>query len=98
LHRKENDAWYFSKNENLKKKIEKYAATAAQPKIDAEMERRLKLIFEPKRRNAYTEVLALPKIEDIKPSGGRVLQPSSTGTLSELFCWPKGYTSLTSPR
>ena len=49
LHRKENDSWYFSKNENLKKKIEKYAATAAQPKIDAEMERRLKLVFEPKR-------------------------------------------------
>jgi hypothetical protein len=73
LHRKENDAWYYSKNENLKKKIEKYAATAAQPKVDAEMERRLKLVFETKRRNAYTEVLALPKIEDIKPSGGRVL-------------------------
>ncbi|MGI3899887.1 MAG: anti-phage-associated DUF499 domain-containing protein [Janthinobacterium lividum] len=73
LHRKENDAWYFSKNENLKKKIEKYATTAAQPKIDAEMERRLKLVFEAKRRNAYTEVLALPKVEDVKTSGGRVL-------------------------
>ena len=73
LHRKENDAWYYSKNENLKKKIEKYATTAAQPKVDAEMERRLKLVFEPKRRNGYTEVLALPKIEDIKPSGGRLL-------------------------
>jgi hypothetical protein len=73
LHRKENDAWYFSKNENLKKKIDKYAITAAQPKIDAEMERRLKLVFEPKRRNAYSEVLALPKIEDIKPTGGRLL-------------------------
>lgn len=68
LHRKENDSWYFSKNENLKKKIDKYAITAAQPKIDAEMERRLKLVFEPKRRNAYSEVLALPKIEDIKPT------------------------------
>jgi hypothetical protein len=73
LHRKENDAWYFSKNENLKKKIEKYAVTAAQPKIDAEMERRLKLVFEPKRRNAYSEVLALPKIEDIKTNGARIL-------------------------
>jgi hypothetical protein len=54
LHRKENDSWYFSKNENLKKKIEKYAATAAQPKIDAEMERRLKLVFEPKRPQRRT--------------------------------------------
>jgi hypothetical protein len=73
LHRKENDAWYFSKNENLKKKIEKYAATAAQPKIDAEMERRLKLVFEPKRKNAYLDVLALPKVEDIKTNGDRTL-------------------------
>lgn len=73
LHRKENDAWYFSKNENLKKKIEKYAATAAQPKIDAEMERRLAMVFEPKRRNAYSRALALPKIEDIKTSGERLL-------------------------
>lgn len=73
LHRKENDAWYFSKNENLKKKIEKYAVTAPQPKIDAEMERRLTLVFEPKRRSAYTTVLPLPKVEDIKTSGERIL-------------------------
>jgi hypothetical protein len=73
LHRKENDAWYFSKNENLKKKIEKYATTAAQPKIDAEMERRLQLVFEPKKKNAYSQALALPKIEDIKTGGDRLL-------------------------
>ncbi|MBN8978630.1 MAG: DUF499 domain-containing protein [Rhizobiales bacterium] len=73
LHRKENDAWYFSKNENLKKKIEKYAVTAAQPKIDSEMERRLALVFEPKRKNAYSRALALPKIEDIETSGDRLL-------------------------
>jgi Protein of unknown function (DUF499) len=73
LHRKENDAWYFSKNENLKKKIEKYAATAAQPKIDDEMERRLALVFEPKRKNAYSQALALPRIEDIKTNSDRLL-------------------------
>ncbi|MEY9524412.1 hypothetical protein ABIF70_005553 [Bradyrhizobium japonicum] len=73
MHRKENDAWYFSKNENLKKKIEKYAATAPQPKIDTEMERRLTMVFEPKRRNAYSTVLPLPKVEDIKTNGDRIL-------------------------
>lgn len=73
LHRKENDAWYFSKNENLKKKIEKYAITAPQPKIDQELERRLTMIFEPKRRTAYSQVLALPKVEDIKTGGDRIL-------------------------
>lgn len=73
LHRRDNDAWVFSKNENLRKKIEKYADGAPQPKIDAEMERRLIAIFEPHRRIAYTEILALPKIEDIKTSAGRLL-------------------------
>ena len=73
MHRKENDAWYFSKNENLKKKIEKYAITAPQPKIDQEMDRRLTMVFEAKRRNAYSTVLALPRIEDIKTSSERIL-------------------------
>lgn len=73
LHRRENEAWYFSKNENLKKKIDRYAEGAPQPKIDAELERRLKAVFEPKHKRGYAQVLALPKVEDIKPSGGRVL-------------------------
>ncbi len=73
LHRRENDAWVFDKNENLRKKIEKYADGAPQPKIDAEMQRRLLGIFEPRRKVAYSEILALPKVEDIKTSGGRLL-------------------------
>ncbi|WP_294539790.1 anti-phage-associated DUF499 domain-containing protein [uncultured Rhodoblastus sp.] len=73
LHRGENDAWVFARNENLRKKIEKYADGAPQPKIDAEMQRRLLAVFEPRRKVAYSEILALPKIEDIKTSGGRLL-------------------------
>ncbi|MCJ2077672.1 DUF499 domain-containing protein [Methylobacterium sp. E-016] len=73
LHRRENDAWVFAKNENLRKKIEKYAETAPQPKVDAEMQRRLMGVFEPRRRIAYAQVEALPKVEDIKPNGGRLL-------------------------
>ena len=73
LHRRENDAWVFAKNENLRKKIEKYAEGAPQPKIDAEMQRRLLAVFEPRRKIAYSEILALPKVEDIKTSGGRLL-------------------------
>jgi hypothetical protein len=73
LHKRENEAWVFSRNENLRKKIEKYAEGAPQPKIDAEMERRLLATFEPRRRIAYSVVLALPKLSDIKTSGGRVL-------------------------
>ncbi len=73
LHRRDNDAWVFAKNENLRKKIDKYAEGAAQPKIDAELQRRLLAVFEPRRKVAYSELLALPKIEDIKTGGGRLL-------------------------
>jgi hypothetical protein len=47
--------------------------SARPPKIDAEMERRLAMVFEPKRCNAYATVLALPKVEDIKTNGERIL-------------------------
>jgi hypothetical protein len=73
LHRRENDAWVFARNENLRKKIEKYAEGAPLPKIDAEMQRRLLHVFESRKRIVYTEVLALPKVEEIKPTGGRLL-------------------------
>jgi hypothetical protein len=73
LHKRENEAWVFSRNENLRKKIEKYAEGAPQPKIDAEMGRRLLAVFEAKRRIAYQAVLALPKVSEIATSGGRLL-------------------------
>ena len=73
LHRRENDAWNFAKNENLKKKIEKLAESAPEPKVEAEMERRLRSVFEPTRKIAYSEMKALPRLDDIKPSGGRLL-------------------------
>ena len=80
LHRKENDAWYFSNIENLKKRIENRATTAPQPKVDAEMKRRLEVIFEPKEKVAYQRVLALPKLDEIDTKGTRlclVLSPDS---------------------
>eukprot|EP01037_Dinobryon_pediforme_P017817 gene17817-18044_t len=73
LHRRDNDAWVFSKNENLRKKIDKYADGAPQPKVDAEMERRLKAVFEPTRKVAYSQMLALPRVEDIDTKNGRLL-------------------------
>ncbi|NEU83498.1 DUF499 domain-containing protein [Nostoc sp. UIC 10630] len=80
LHRKENDAWYFSNIENLRKRIENRAEKASQPKIDAEMKRRLEEIFQPINRIAYQEVEALPKIDDIRLNGPRIcllLSPDS---------------------
>ena len=80
LHRKENDSWYFSNIENLRKRIDNRAQNAPQPKIDAEMKRRLEEIFKPENKIAYQEVEALPKIDDIKLNGPRVclvLSPDS---------------------
>jgi hypothetical protein len=80
LHRKENDAWYFSNIENLRKRIDNRAANAPQPKIDSEMKRRLEDIFKSVNRIAYQEVEALPKIDEIKLNGPRVclvLSPDS---------------------
>ena len=73
LHRRENDAFVFERNENLRKKIEIYAERAPQPKIDAELKRRLESVFEARRKVAYQSVLALPKVSEIKTNGVRVL-------------------------
>ena len=80
LHRKDNDAYYFSNIENLRKRIDNRALTAPQPKIDQEMRRRLEVIFKPEVKIAYQDVHALPKIDEIRLNGPRVclvLSPDS---------------------
>ncbi len=73
LHRRENDTWYFSNVENLRKRIENRAENAPQPKVDAELKRRLEVVFSPTKRIAYQTVIALPKLSEIKLSGLRTL-------------------------
>lgn len=73
LHKRDNGAFIFSKNENITKKIENLARTTPQHKIDEDLSRRLLDIFATKRRNAYAKLLALPKIEDIDTTGDRLL-------------------------
>ncbi len=80
LHRKDNDAYYFSNIENLRKRLDSRAETAPQPKIDQEMRRRLEVIFRPEIKTAYQEVHALPRIDEIRLNGPRVclvLSPDS---------------------
>jgi hypothetical protein len=80
LHRKDNDAFYFSNIENLRKRLDSRAETAPQPKIDQEMRRRLEAIFRPEIKTAYQEVHALPRIDEIRLNGPRVclvLSPDS---------------------
>jgi hypothetical protein len=80
LHRKDNDAFYFSNVENLRKRIENRAVSAPQPKIDQEMRRRLEVIFRPETKISYQDVHAMPKIDEIRLNGPRVclvLSPDS---------------------
>ena len=86
LHRKENDAWYFSNIENLRKRIENRAINAPAPKIEQEMRRRLQLIFHPATTLAYQNAQALPKIDEIRLNGPRVclvLSPDSKAPPAE---------------
>jgi hypothetical protein len=81
LHRKENDVWYFSKIENLRKRIQNRAQSAPVGKIEEEMRRRLGNAFEARSKQAYQAVHALPRVDDIKiESIGRhclVMSPDS---------------------
>lgn len=73
LHPGERDVYYFSDQENLTKRLEKEAKDAPENKIEEEMRRRLLDMFEPKRKNAYEQALALPKLDEISLKSGRVL-------------------------
>lgn len=81
LHRKDNDVWYFSNIENLRKRIQQKADTAPVAKIDEVMTNRLASVFAPYEKRAYQEVRALPRIDDVKLETSKrfllVLSPDS---------------------
>ena len=81
LHKKDNDVWYFSNIENLRKRIQQRADTAPSGKIDDVMTSRLASVFAPRQKRAYQDVKALPRIDDIKLEVSRrfllVLSPDS---------------------
>ncbi len=73
LHPGERGTYYFSDQENLTKRLEKEAKDTPENKIEEEMRRRLHDMFEPKRKNAYEQALALPKLDEVNLKSGRVL-------------------------
>ena len=75
LHHDQNGRYYFDKQENLTKLLQNLAEKAPENKVDEEIATRLNDAFRPRRKVAYTRVLALPKIEDaVQEVGqGRVL-------------------------
>lgn len=72
LHREEQRL-FVKETENLSRQIERNAKEVPQPKIDQSLINRLTGILQPERRNAYQEVQVLPKLDELKLSGPRVL-------------------------
>ncbi len=72
LHR-EDQRFFIKETENLSRQIERNAKEIPQPKIDQALINRLKGILQPNRRNVYPELQILPRMDELKLSGPRVL-------------------------
>ena len=72
LHR-EDQRFFIKETENLSRQIERNAIEIPQPKIDQALINRLKGILQPNKRNAYQDVQVLPRLDELKLGGPRVL-------------------------
>jgi predicted AAA+ superfamily ATPase len=87
LHR-EDQRFFIKETENLSRQIERNAKEIPQPKIDQALINRLKGILQPVRRNVYQELQVLPRMDELKLSGPRVLiviKPDGKVPPSELI-------------
>jgi len=65
LHHTPEGRYYFDRQENLIKLLQTLAKDAPQNQIDDLIRQRLKEMFEAKRKRAYTDVIALPRLEEV---------------------------------
>lgn len=72
LHR-EDQRFFVKETENLSRQIERMAKDVPQPKIDQALINKLTAILLPQSKTAYQEVQVMPRIDDLKLSGPRVL-------------------------
>ncbi len=74
LHR-EGEAFYFKETENLGRRIERDAKQIPAPKLEQALINRLTGLFQTqsKSRAAYQEVRIMPRLDEVRLSGGRVL-------------------------
>ena len=72
LHR-EDQRFFVKETENLSRQIERNAKDIPQPKIDQALINRLTGILQPSSKNAYQEVQILPRLDELRLSGPRVL-------------------------
>ncbi|MQV20283.1 DUF499 domain-containing protein [Sinorhizobium meliloti] len=72
LHREEQ-RFFIKETENLGRQIERTAKEIPQPKIDQALINRLTGILQPVSKRAYQELQVLPKLEELRLGGPRVL-------------------------
>lgn len=65
LHNRDGDRWYFSDIANVRKQIEDKVGKIPQDRVDDEMRRRLTDIFRPVSKVAYSELVVLPRIDEV---------------------------------
>jgi hypothetical protein len=64
LHQTQEGRSYFDHQENLTKKLEGYAETAPQNKVDELIQFRLDEMYKPTTKEAYDRVLSLPEMDE----------------------------------
>ncbi|KZM50775.1 anti-phage-associated DUF499 domain-containing protein [Labrenzia sp. OB1] len=72
LHREEQ-RFFIKETENLSRQIERTAREIPQPKIDQALINRLTGILQPVSKRAYQELQVLPKLDELRLGGPRVL-------------------------
>lgn len=72
LH-KEDQRFFIKETENLSRQIERNAKDIPQPKIDQALVNKLTAILQPQSKKAYQVLQVLPRLDDIKLNGPRVL-------------------------
>jgi len=65
LHQSQDSKFYFDRQENLTKMLQGIAATAPEAQIDELIRVRLKEMFAPSRKTAYSQVIPLPKLNEV---------------------------------
>ena len=65
LHHTPEEKYYFDRQENLTKLLQSIAQDAPENQVEGLIRDRLTRMFKPARRTAYSDVLPLPKVDDI---------------------------------
>jgi len=75
LHHTPEGRYYYDRQENLTKLLQSLAHDAPEPQVEKLIRDRLRAMYEPERKTVYSEVLPLPKLDEVADSvrKGRVL-------------------------